>query len=85
MSSGSSKSTVLQRPIALLYPLEINCKSTTITVGEGETAVQNEGRLDREVSTEQVGETSGRPRREAAARAAERVKTWMSMLNDKPG
>ena len=30
MSSSSSKST-LQRPLALLYPLEINCQNETTT------------------------------------------------------
>lgn len=69
VSSGNGKSSVLQRPIALLYPLEINCKGTTVTISEGETAVQNEERLDREVPAEQVVEpsTPEHPRREAAA------------------
>ena len=85
VSSGNGKSTVLQRPIALLYPLEINCCDTTARVNssEGETEVQNE---ESEIPAEQVNETStpGQPRREAAARAVRRMKTWMTMLNDEP-
>ena len=37
VSSRSGKSTMLQRPIALLYPLEINCR---VSSNEGETEVQ---------------------------------------------
>ena len=79
VSSGSGKSTVLQRPTALLYPLEINCHDAI-----AESEVQNGERLDREVPAEKVRETPERPRREAALQAVKRMKAWTTMLNDKP-
>ena len=86
VSSGSGKSTVLQRPTALLYPLEINCHDAIARASssEGESEVQNGERLDREVPAERVRETPERPRREAALQAVKRMKAWTTMLNDKP-
>ena len=86
VSSSRSKSTTLQRPLALLYPLEVNCQNETTTeVSPSEDPIEESVNPTEEgppegVSREEI--TPRRPRREAASRAEKRMKTWMTMLSD---
>ena len=86
VSSSNGKPVTLQRPLALLYPLEVNCQdqnTTEANPSENQTEESEdptEQGLSEGVPREET--TSGRPRREAASRAEERVKDWMAVLSD---
>ena len=90
VSSASGKSTVLQRPTTLLYPLEVNCCDMANGASENEEEnevrqdVETQERLDNEISAEKVqgASASGRPRREAAVQAERRVRTWATVMNN---
>ena len=75
----TGRSTVLQRPVELLYPLEINCQlksddsqdedSTTVTAGSS---------IDHTTDDTANQGTGSRPQRAAAVRAHSRVAAWMT-------
>jgi len=75
VSSRDGNVTVLQRPLSLLYPLEINCPAEP-TTNRASVEVQEDA-----VSTESPQEEvipAPRPRRAAASRAIDRVRRWMA-------
>ena len=90
VSSRSGKSTVLQHPTTLLYPLEVNSHDMAngVSINEEENEVrqdeETQERLDSETPAEKVRDMSAseRPRREAAGKAKGRVRTWATMLNN---
>ena len=80
VGSKSGPPTTLQRPLQLLYPLEISSESpaTNVTVPESsepQTGSSNPQELEQEPSV------SPRPRREAAIRGRRLVRQWCTSEN----
>ena len=84
MSSGDGKTTVLQRPVSLLYPLEISCQSDSTDTSSNTDQPEGIQPTGDECSLDTAGREpiSRRPTRTAASRAVERMKEWMNPLDD---
>ena len=80
VGSNSGPPTTLQRPLQLLYPLEISSESpaTNVTVPES-SEPQTTSCKAQEV--EQEPSVSPRPRREAAIRGRRLVRQWCTSEN----
>ena len=79
VSTGDGSITVLQRPVSLLHPLEISCKSDSTKTSD--CTGDHMSSCGEEKSTE-TDPISLRPTRAAATRAVERVKGWMNVLEE---
>ena len=79
VSSRDGNVTVLQRPLSLLYPLEINC-STESSTDTNSAEVQNNVASTGEVQEEAM--PTRRPRRVVASKAIDRVRRWMSEVDE---
>ena len=76
----SGPPTILQRPLQLLYPLEIISNPPTV-VTESEEALHNQVRSSKAPAQEDKQPTRSRPQREAAVRGRRLVKWWCAAGN----
>ena len=72
----TGRSTVLQRPVQLLYPLEINCQPRSND--QQEDALTTNSAMDHATYNATRRETRDRPQRAAAIRGRRRVSEWMT-------
>ena len=79
VSAGDGSTKLLQRPVSLLYPLEVSCKSDSTKTND---CTDDHRSNCGEKKLTEAEPTSQRPTRAAAARAVERVKGWMNVLEE---
>ena len=79
MQTKTGRSTVLQRPVQLLYPLEINCQPRNDSNQDDVSATTTaDSSMDRATDNNASQEIRSRPQRAAAVRARKNVATWMA-------
>ncbi len=84
MSSGKGRSTILQRPLQRLYPLEIHCcvkgsrnrKEVEDPHEDVRTAMRDETPTVEEQDDADTAPTTGCPSKAAASQARDRIKAW---------
>ena len=86
VASKNGQPSVLQRPLQLLYPLEVDGKPMIDTLPETEQSTLNtpDDDCDASVAPTQsnADAVTPRPRRAAAVRARGRVREWCANLSD---
>ena len=79
IQTKTGRSTVLQCPVQLLYPLEINCQpGCADSQDDTSTATMAASSMDHATDDAVSQETRSHPQRTAAVRARSRVAAWMT-------
>ena len=80
VSSTDGKTITLQRPVSLLYPLEINCQDGSTNMERTEETQPRTNDSLGEPTGE--GPVSRRPTRAAASRAVDQMRRWVGLLDE---